>query len=125
MEEPSILFIDDKQLVLQTVRHLFAQSGFDLITADNSFSGLCALLEHGPAKVFIDANTARLDGFQFCLLLKNHPTYRHVPVVIVLEDYSCVEEAKARAVGAEALLVKPFGRKELQALLPQAFKQVS
>jgi len=117
-----ILFIDDNSLVLQTIERLLENTAYELVSAENAFEGLCALAEHKPVGIFIDANTLRLDGFQFCTLVKNQLRYQHIPLVIVLGQRDDMEQAKAKAAGADAVLVKPFGKHELLGLMknPQA-----
>tara|TARA_R110000868_G_scaffold256734_2_gene513810 strand:- start:115613 stop:116128 length:516 start_codon:yes stop_codon:yes gene_type:complete len=109
----SILFIDDNPLVLETVKKLMENTAFELLTSDDPFMGLCQLSQHKPIAAFIDASLNGLSGYQFCALIKAQPTYRHILIILVLEQADKLLAARAIAAGANSVLVKPFGRNEL------------
>ncbi|MDG2090083.1 MAG: response regulator [Gammaproteobacteria bacterium] len=108
-----LLFIDDNPLILETVKQLVEKSSYDLLLKDDPFDGLCALAKNKPSAVFIDVNIGKLDGYQFCALVKAQSIFQYIPLIVVLEFASKLEQAKAYAAGANAVLVKPFGKNEL------------
>lgn len=112
----SVLFIDDSPLVLETVKQLLENSAFELQAKTDSFEGLYELIKNKPSAIFIDANMSGLNAYQFCALLKDQKVqgdYQYIQLVIVLEYANKLEQAKAYAAGANAVLVKPFGKNEL------------
>jgi CheY-like chemotaxis protein len=109
----SLLFIDDNPLVLETVKQLLEKSAFELLLSDDPFDALCSLVRKTPSAVFIDVRMSKLNGFQFCALVKAQANFQYIPVIIVLEYASKLDQAKAIAAGANAVLVKPFGKNEL------------
>lgn len=117
-QEKFLLFIDDNPLVLETVKQLVDISPYELLAKDDPFEGLCELAENKPSAVFIDVNMSKLNGYQFCALVKAQKNYQFIPLIIVLEFDSKLEQAKAYAAGANAVLVKPFGKNELLKLCP-------
>jgi len=112
----SVLFIDDSPLVLETVKQLLRNSPYELQAKTDSFEGLCELIRNKPSAIFIDINMSGLNAYQFCALLKAQKgqlEYQYIRLVIVLEYANKLEQAKAYAAGANAVLVKPFGKNEL------------
>ncbi len=109
----SLLFIDDNPLVLETVKQLLEKSSFELLLSDDPFDALCSLVRNKPSAVFIDVRMSKLNGYQFCALVKAQENYRYIPLIIVLEYANKLDQAKAIAAGANAVLVKPFGKNEL------------
>ncbi len=109
----SLLFIDDNPLVLETVKQLLEKSPFELLLSDDPFDALCSLVRNKPSAVFIDVRMSKLNGYQFCALVKAHTDYQYIPLIIVLEYANKLDQAKALAAGANAVLVKPFGKNEL------------
>jgi len=109
----SLLLIDDNPLVLETIKKLLKKTHYELLLADDPFDALCSLVENKPSVVFIDAAMSKLNGYQFCALVKAQAKYQYIPLVVVLEYANKVEQAKALAAGADAVLVKPFGENEL------------
>jgi two-component system, chemotaxis family, chemotaxis protein CheY len=45
--------------------------------------------------------------------LKNHPSYRSIPVMVVSTESTAEDRRRAAALGAEDYLVKPFDPAEL------------
>ena len=112
----SVLFIDDSPLVLETVKQLLRNSPYELQAKTDSFEGLCELIRNKLSAIFIDINMSGLNAYQFCALLKAQKgqlEYQYIRLVIVLEYANKLEQAKAYAAGANAVLVKPFGKNEL------------
>lgn len=109
----SLLLIDDNPLVLETIKQLLEKSPCELLLADDPFNALCSLVKNKPSVVVIDARMSKLNGYQFCALVKAQAKYQYIPLVVMLEYANKIEEAKALAAGANAVLVKPFGKNEL------------
>ena len=109
----SLLFIDDNPLVLETVKQLLEKSSFELLLSDDPFDALCSLVRKNPSAVFIDVRMSKLNGYQFCALVKAQANFQYISLIIVLEYASKLDQAKAIAAGANAVLVKPFGKNEL------------
>ena len=71
------------------------------------------LKRHVSGYVPIDASMGKVNGYQFCALVKTQTNYQYIPLIIVLEYANKFDQAKALAAGANAVLVKPFGKNEL------------
>ncbi len=115
--QPGLLFVDDNALVRETVRTLLQHEYQEILTADDAFTGLCLLAKHRPVNVLIDAEMQGLSGNHFCALAKSLLSFRSIRIIILLQQESDHARAKALAAGADAILVKPFGREELLNLL--------
>ncbi len=111
-----LLYIDDNPLVLETVKQLLSKTDYHLLISDDPFKGLCCLVKNKPPTLFIDANMGKINGFQFCALIRAQKQFQYLSVIIVLEFSNIIEQAKARAAGDSTVLIKPFGRAELVAL---------
>jgi twitching motility two-component system response regulator PilG len=55
----------------------------------------------------------RLDGYQTCALIKNHPQFAHIPIVMLTSKDSLFDRARGKLVGADQYLIKPFSKKSL------------
>lgn len=112
-----IIFIDDNKLILKTVKSLLESPTCEFYCAQNGFDGLCEMIENKPDIIFIEASAAKLDGFQFCALVKSKAEYSHIALIIILDKEDQFERSKAEAVGAEKVLSKPFSKAELLAVI--------
>ena len=117
----TLLVVDDNPALQHAARNLPAGAALHCVYAADSLEGLCGIVEHSPAVVLLDSQVAPLDPWRFALLVKEHPEYRHIRLVLVGTALDDTARARAEAVGIEAVLGKPFTTEELQeALFPDA-----
>jgi twitching motility two-component system response regulator PilG len=108
-----IMVIDDSKTIRRTAETLLSREGFDVITAQDGYEALGLVVRHRPDLVFVDIMMPRLDGYQTCALIKRHPDFRRIPVVLLSSKDGLFDRAKGRLVGSERYLTKPFTREEL------------
>jgi len=48
------------------------------------------------------------DGYEVAAFIKGNPTLSHIPVVLLTGAFEPIDESRARAVGCDGVLVKPF-----------------
>lgn len=116
----TLLVVDANEALLHTARALFADTNWHCHTCRDTLSALCALVEQQPTAVLVDAEAPPLDGWSFCLLVKEHEQYRHTRLIVLGRQDNVVLRARAQAVGADAYLVKPFSSEEALGLLGPA-----
>jgi len=116
-DKDCVLIVDDNPALLQTLQAVVAGTGIPCLTAGDSLTGLCALVEHRPCGVIVDAGTGPLALWQFCALVRQHPALGHTRLVVSSNHDDVVERARAEAAGADAFLPKPFAAEEVLACL--------
>lgn len=112
--------VDDNPRLLRTVAHLLAAEDWECRTARAGIEALCLIAARKPDILFVDQSCPELDGFQLCALLKSRAEYAELPVVLLSDGKDLFDQVKGRALGARAMLHKPFSRRELLACLPAA-----
>ena len=112
-----VLFADDNRAMLETVRGLLDPERYEFEGVDSGIEALCRLGERRPDLLLIDRHCPELNGFQLCALLRERQQYRGIPVVLLSDRQDVFERVRAEALGARGVLVKPFSRAELLALL--------
>jgi CheY-like chemotaxis protein len=110
----TLLVIDDNPALQHAVRCLPAGEQLHCVLAGDSIEGLCCIVEHRPSVVLLDSEVAPLDAWRFALLVKEHPDYRHIRLVLAGNVVDDTLRARAEAVGIAAVLGKPFTTEELQ-----------
>jgi|SRR5690606_19916172 len=113
----SLVFADGNRSLLETVGHLLDPAEYELRAARGGLEALCMVAERRPDFLFVDKACAGLDGFQLCALLKTREEYGALRVVLLADGMDLNEQVKAEALGALGVLRKPFGRRELLAIL--------
>lgn len=110
-----VLMIDDNPHAVQLAqRYLQQSSDFYLVSATDSREALRLAMSARPACILLDVMMPERDGWEILTLFKAHPEVSGIPVVIS----SVLREGNlARALGATAVLTKPFTAAQLIDLL--------
>ncbi len=102
---PKILVVDDDATIRYIIAEAFKTFSLDVIEAESGLLGLDALDRDPPALVLLDIMMPGLDGFQVMEYLAQFGV--KIPV-IVMSALGEQAEAKAREVGADDFVAKPF-----------------
>ncbi len=109
----TVLIIDDAVHIRRLVARMLKQAGFNTLEAADGLQGLEILKETTPDIVTCDIWMPYMDGHEFLAAAKNNPATQHIPVIVVTAIGQEEEAAKARQLGANAFLTKPFSSSHL------------
>lgn len=108
-----VALIDDSNTIRRSGDLFLKQAGFEVVLAEDGFDGLSKVVEHMPDVILLDVMMPRLDGYQTCALIKNHPRFNSVPVIMLTSKDSLFDRTRGKLAGADQYLVKPFNKKSL------------
>lgn len=111
-----VAIIDDSIVVRKIVETSMSRVGVQCLGFGDGYEALHAFktkLERPPDLVFLDINLPRIDGFDLLHLLKSHPDFDRMTVVILSSRDSVLDRVKCRLAGARGYLVKPFRTQDL------------
>ena len=111
-----VMIIDDSKTIRRTAEALL-QKGCEVITAVDGFDALSKIVETNPDIIFVDIMMPRLDGYQTCTMIKNHPEYSSKPVIMLSSKDGLFDKARGRIVGSNEYLTKPFSKEDLFATI--------
>ena len=104
------LVVEDDEKSADLIRVQLEAEGFTVLHAASAEEAL-ALAERQPlALITLDIMLPDMDGWQFLERLKQIPTLRGIPVVIIS---IVADAAKGAVLGASAVMQKPISRQEL------------
>jgi CheY-like chemotaxis protein len=110
----TLLLADDSVTIQKVVGISFANEDVVLITVDNGDDAMLRAREVRPDLVLADVAMPGKDGYEVCEAIKADPQLRHVPVLLLSGTFESFDDARARRVGADGHITKPF---EAQALV--------
>jgi len=70
-----------------------------------------------PDIIFMDILLPKINGYDACSQLKNHPDFRHIPVILTWSNFMEIDEVKFRQSRANGRLEKPFDKQNLRKLI--------
>ena len=119
---PPVLLIDDSPTVRKIIEVALRRAGYEVTAYEDPEEALGALKRGeipAPALAIVDVGLPKLDGYDVIRLLRASPQFQQLPVIVVSARDGILDRIKARLVGANAYLVKPFKERDLRALVQQ------
>jgi DNA-binding response OmpR family regulator len=113
MTDTAILVVDDDPHSLDIVRTFLEARGYTVATAVNGTEALAKLEEVNPALVLLDVMMPGMDGWEVARVIKNHPHYGRVRVVMLTARSDYADKHEGLRAGADDYLVKPIQLEEL------------
>jgi DNA-binding response OmpR family regulator len=113
MTQAAILVVDDDPHSLDIVRTYLEAHGYSVATALDGKEALMRLEEVRPALVLLDVMMPGMDGWEVARLIKNHPDFSSVRVVMLTARSDFTDKHEGLRAGADDYLVKPIKLEEL------------
>ena len=99
-----VLVIDDEPNVRTLLDMLLRPKGYDVMLADNGWTGLQLYRQEHPDVILLDLKMPKLDGVT--VLKKIRSVDFKQPVIVVTGDTSPETERQVRALGVSEFIVK-------------------
>lgn len=115
LKNKTILIVDDEPMLREIIAQTFIDLGCKVLQAEN---GVRALELAEKEKIHVIISDVQMPGGNGVDLLKGLSLLKErMPVTIMISGFSHLSEKEAMALGAIALLPKPFGRDALIELI--------
>ncbi len=106
-----VVIAEDEALIRLDLKEMLEEEGFDVVAeAGDGETAVALVEEHRPDLVVLDVKMPRLDGISAA---ERIAAARIAPVVMLTAFSQRELVERARAAGAMAYLVKPFGKADL------------
>lgn len=112
---PKVLVADDDPIVLKFLEALLTDAGFAVTTAEDGEKALTRIREIGPDLVILDLVMPYRDGFEVTRAVRQSPTTRNIPIVILSMKDKESDVLRCFEIGADDFIRKPFNALELLA----------
>ncbi|HUK21611.1 MAG TPA: sigma-54 dependent transcriptional regulator [Gemmatimonadales bacterium] len=116
--QPAILIVDDEQGILDTLRILLKNEGFDVTTAQGGRAGMEQLKGSAPDLVLTDIKMPGVTGLEILAAVKEQDP--ETPVILMTAQASLQSAIQAVNEGAFHYVQKPFSNDEIVALCRRA-----
>jgi CheY-like chemotaxis protein len=103
-----LLLADDSVTIQRVIELTFADEDVQVIAVGNGKDAIESVQRDRPDIVLADAGMPERDGYEVAAFIKGQPAYAHIPVVLLTGAFEPVDEARAKSVGCDGVLVKPF-----------------
>jgi len=108
-----ILVVEDEQDLQQVLAYNLKQAGHDAVVTKLGAEGLRLAREQRPDLVLLDLMLPDVPGTEVCKQLKESPSTRGVPVMMLTAKGEEIDRVVGFELGADDYVVKPFSVREL------------
>lgn len=111
-DDKILLIVEDNRDLRQYIRSFF-ENDYQIVEASDGQEGIEKALVIIPDIVISDLMMPRLDGLDFCKLLKTNEKTSHIPIVMLTAKANVESRIEGFELGADDYLTKPFNSEEL------------
>ncbi len=122
-----LLLADDSITIQKVIGITFVNKDYDLSVVDNGDAAFEKACLERPDLILADVFMPGKTGYELCAAVKQEPSLAGVPVLLLTGTFEPFDEDKARSVGADGWIPKPFESQTLvdrvEALLAKAAEE--
>jgi DNA-binding response OmpR family regulator len=103
---PRILIVEDNPDILELYTIMLGHNNYEVMGKNSGEEIEPIIRNFLPDLIILDMLLAGLDGLKVCKQIKDDPSTRHIPVIMVSAHASGLE--KSVEAGADSFVAKPF-----------------
>jgi CheY-like chemotaxis protein len=103
-----LLLADDSVTIQRVIELTFAGEDVQVLTASDGEEALTRITADRPDIVLADIGMPKRSGYDVSAFVKGKPELSHIPVLLLAGAFEPVDDAKAKEVQCDGVLVKPF-----------------
>jgi len=111
----TVLVVDDEPTIRTLVNAILDGSGVRTVEAADGLEALDMARRYQPDLVLLDVVMPRMDGFTVCQRIKAEESTARTPVLLLTALAQESDHQRARRVGADGIVQKPFSPAVLRA----------
>jgi CheY-like chemotaxis protein len=105
---PKLLLADDSVTIQRVIELTFADEDVEVLAVGDGQQAIDRVQAERPDIVLADVGMPERDGYEVTAFIKGNPQLAHIPVLLLTGAFEPIDEARAKAVGCDGVLVKPF-----------------
>ena len=110
-----IVIVDDEQSIRELVADVLEAEKFKVIKCADTDEGYKRILKSKPDLIILDVKMPQIGGIELCRLLREEPTTKNTPIIMLTVESTETDKIIGFGVGADDYITKPFSNKELVA----------
>jgi two-component system alkaline phosphatase synthesis response regulator PhoP len=112
IDKRKILIVDDEPNVRRLVRTILSKD-FIVLEAEDGRQAIDITCTQKPDLILMDIMMPRVDGYTACSAIKNDPTTKSIPVLMLTAVGFELNVKLSQQMGADAYMTKPFNSQAL------------
>lgn len=108
-----ILAVDDSASMRQMVSFTLKGAGHEVVEACDGSEALKIAQGQSVDLVLSDVNMPNMNGIELCKNLRQLPTYKFTPILMLTTESAGDKKMEGKSAGATGWIVKPFNPDQL------------
>lgn len=122
MSEQRILIVDDSRVILQMIRKVLDDTGYEVYSAESGEEALDLIKKRGlPHLALIDINMSGMNGFTLCEKIHR---FSDLPIIMITSEDSEEMVVEGLQYHAEDYVIKPIRKKEIVARVERVLRRM-
>ena len=114
---PSIMVVDDNEIILTTMRDYLLSVGFDVSACQNGKDAIACAKTHKPALIIMDIQMPDLDGIETTRQIKLDQNLANIPIIALTALTMKSDRERCQQVGINDYINKPISFKSLVVII--------
>lgn len=103
-----LLLADDSVTIQRVIELTFADEDVKVVVVGDGKQAIERIVGDRPDIVLADIGMPERDGYEVAAFVKSDPRFTGIPVILLTGAFEPLDEDRARTVGCDGVLVKPF-----------------
>src|SRR5262245_12946724 len=104
MEKAQILYVDDEEGALSTIKASLSDRGFVVFTALSGGEALNVLKSKNPDLILVDLRMQPMNGFELYQAVKKNPRFQKTPIIILTAVDDPIAQKYGETLGVDGYL---------------------
>lgn len=106
MDQKYVLLVEDDSLLSESLSEHLSEAGFMVTVAKTAEEGVAAMMKAVPDIVVTDVTLPGMDGITFATAVRNNPSYKDIPIIILTNNDDNENLARAMILGVTTYILK-------------------
>ena len=103
-----LLLADDSVTIQRVIELTFSGEDIQVLAVGDGEAAIARIPSTSPTSSWPTSGCRSAAATRSRAFVKNHPDFKHIPVLLLAGAFEPVDDAKAKEVGCDGVLVKPF-----------------
>ena len=112
-----VMVVDDSVTVRKVTSRVLERNGFEVMLAKDGVDAIAMLHERQPDIMLLDIEMPRMDGFEVARQIRRDDRLKELPIVIISSRTGTKHRERARELGVNVFMGKPFQENELMKII--------
>lgn len=105
--------VDDSTSIRQMVSFTLQEAGYNVIEASDGMDALNKISGNQVNMIITDLNMPNLDGISLIKKVRQNPSYKFIPIIMLTTESQNEKKLEGKAAGATGWIIKPFKPEQL------------